>query len=272
MPFALLGAEFAVRAWIAHGHTRRAAAALAVASIACAPVHLLPAGNVVWFLTDERTFYPVESLFPLEIGGATAKRVAALDKFVGGAHPPIAYAAWAIGLAGWQLDGPILDLHGLVDRELAHAPLIKRDRPGHEREASPEYVLAHGVDLSGMSVHRGDYAALSRVMLDGETFYFVHYRPEVADRLRGRRGASFVVFPYYLDRYLASLAVRTCADIERDAAFFERYYFAHVADAARRKPLDEVTASCRATGGVRGRARSHRCPRAGPSSSSSGRI
>ena len=244
LPLLLLAAEHAVRAWLARGQAWRATAACAVAAVACAPVHLLRPGEIRWYLTDERTFYPVESMFPLALGGGTPKRVAALEHHLGGVEPPVAYAAWAIGLVGWVLDGPIVDMHGLVDRELAHQPLAHRDRPGHERQASPAYVLAHDVDLSGMNVHPARYTSLTRVTLDRETFYFVHYRPQLADAMRGRPGAQFVDFVDYLDRYLAGLADRDCRDVAADLAFFESYYFVHVSDPERRRPFDERRRAC----------------------------
>jgi hypothetical protein len=244
LPLVFLGAEYAVRGWLARGWSWRAGGALAAAAIACAPVHLLRAGEITWYLTDERTFYPVESVLPLELGGATPKRVAALERYLGEVEPPVAYAAWAIGLVGWELDGPILDMHGLVDRELAHQPLAHRDRPGHERQATPAYVLAHELDLSGMSVHPARHAPLTRVVLDRETFYFVHYRPAVADALRGRPGAVYVDFPAYLDRYLASVADRDCKQLAGDLAFFDSYYFARNPDPARRGPLDDRRRVC----------------------------
>src|SRR5262245_30522510 len=106
LPLLLLAAEHAVRVWLARGHSVRAAAALALAAVVCAPVHLLHEGEISWYLTDERTFYPVESVLPLELGGGTPRRVAALERHVGAVTPPVAYAAWAIGLVGWELDGP----------------------------------------------------------------------------------------------------------------------------------------------------------------------
>jgi len=244
LPLIFLGAEHAVRAWLARGWSWRAGAALAVAAVACAPVHLLRTGEIRWYMTDERTFYPVESVLPLALGGGTPKRVAALERYLGDVEPPIAYAAWAIGLVGWELDGPIFDMHGLVDRDLAHQPLARRDRPGHERQATPAYVLAHDLDLSGMSVHPAPHAALTRVALDGETFYFVHYRPAVADALRGRAGARYIDFLDHLDRYIAGLAGRACKHLVADLAFFESYYFTRNPDPARFAPLAERRAAC----------------------------
>jgi hypothetical protein len=244
LPLVFLGAEHAIRSWLARGWSWRAGGALALAAVACVPVHLLRAGEITWYLTDERTFYPVESVMPLELGGTTPRRVAALERNLGTVEPPLAYAAWAIGLVGWELDGPILDMHGLVDRELAHQPLARRDRPGHERQATPAYVLAHDLDLSGMSVHPARYAPLTRVVLDRETFYVVHYRPAVFEALRGRPGAHYVDFLDYLDRYLVGLADRDCKQLAGDLAFFDSYYFARNRDDVRRRPLDDRRRAC----------------------------
>jgi hypothetical protein len=234
IPLVLVFAEVGVRELVAARRWRVAAAAIVAASLACVPARIIAPEETAWFLTDERTMYPLVSLRPLELAGNTFRRVAILDHYFGAARPPPTYAAFAIGIVGWVTDWRIVDIHGLIDRELAQQPLDGRGRPGHERVASADDLLLRGTDLSATPVIPPPYDRMARIELDGQAFYLARYRAAWLDPLRADPRVAFVRFPEFIDQYVAAAAGKSRAQIAQDVLFFDRYYFAANPDPSRR--------------------------------------
>jgi hypothetical protein len=89
---------------------------------------------MAWYLTDERTMFPIVSLDRI----APTHRIAVLTGYLGAVRPAPVYAAYAIGVAGWETTWRIVDIHGLTDPDLAQEPPEARGRPGHEHVASAD--------------------------------------------------------------------------------------------------------------------------------------
>jgi hypothetical protein len=142
-----------------------------------------------------------------------------------------------IGYMAWRTRFHIIDIHGLIDRELARMPLPQRGRPGHEREASREYVRARGAALSRKPLYAEPYWDASRLYLDGIDFYLAQYREEWLGPLRGRPGVSFTDMPSYLDAYIDRAAALPAEQRAADLEFFDAYYFSVNRDPARRARL-----------------------------------
>jgi hypothetical protein len=101
-------------------------------------------------ITDERSWVPMFRSWYRE--GA-----------VFGRHLPTGtvIATDAVGAFGYSSRFPIVDTVGLVDETVAHQPLSRRSRPGHEKAASLEYLASRDV----------------AVIRDGMSRYFVDQRP-----------------------------------------------------------------------------------------------
>jgi hypothetical protein len=244
LPLLFVLAETGARVLIDERRWYGAAPALVAASLACVPTRIIKHQEFSpWQLTDERTFYQFDSLFPLELKGNIPRRVRMLHRYFKDRDPPPVYAAFAIGILGWVTNWPVVDIHGLIDPELSAQPLHKRGRPGHERRASPAHIVKRGADISAMGVHEARHDPLTRLVLDVETYSLTRYRADLLDPLRDRPEVKFVRFPEHLDEYLATAAARAPAEIARDLAFFDRYYFQHNPDPERRAKLAALAAA-----------------------------
>jgi hypothetical protein len=240
LPLVLILAELGVRALIAEKRWMIAAPLLAIASLACLPTRVIRHQEYIWHLTDERTFYQFDGLWPLEMKGNIPRRVAMLKRYFEGRDPPPKYAAFAIGMLGYQTGWPVVDIHGLIDVELSAMPLSKRGRPGHERYASPAHIVKRGADISAMGVYDRRYDQITKLTLEMEGYALTRYRADLLDPLRSNPKVKFTRFPEYIDDYLAKAANRPPAEIKRELTFLDRYYFAGNPDPVRRGKLVEL--------------------------------
>ena len=239
LPLVLILAELGVRLLIVEKRWKIAAPALAIASLALVPTRVIKHQEYIWHLTDERTFYQFDSLFPLEMKGTIPKRVAILKKYFEGSDPPPKYAAFAIGMLGYMTGWPVVDIHGLIDVELSAMPLAKRGRPGHERYASPAHIVKRGADISAMGVYDGRYdKEITKLTLEGTGYALTRYRADLLDPLRGNPAVKFTLFPEYIDDFLAK--PHTPAEVRRELGFLDKFYFAGNPDPVRRGKLVEL--------------------------------
>lgn len=206
-------------------------------TLACLPTPLHRPEQTRWYLTDEPTFWRIDRLYPMTLKGETARRAETLHKYFPDAGPRLRYAVFEIGYMAWRTRFYILDIHGLIDRELARMPLPHRGRPGHEREASREYVRARGAALSRKPLYAEPYWEASRLLLDGIDFYLAQHREELLAPLRGQPGVAFTDLPSYLDAYAAGAAALPAAQFAADLEFFDAYYFSANRDPERRARL-----------------------------------
>ncbi|WP_284721404.1 hypothetical protein [Polyangium sorediatum] len=165
------------------------AAALAVA-LAVLPVRVLKPYEKRWNLAEENTFYPLKSVFPLESGSTYAGMGQRIHKlFVArGLKPRLSIDC--IGLVGWYADLPIVDAYGLANRRIAHKSIEKRGRPGHEKRGTLEDFLAEGAVVDLGNPWGDKYKEKTRANIDGNSFHFLRWDPEVVKVLRGVKGAQ----------------------------------------------------------------------------------
>lgn len=236
LPTMFIVAELGLRDLMDRRRFVLAGVGCALAVTVLLPTRILRPMEVRWGLSDETTHFRLATISPLKLEGGIPRRVDTIVNAMRDASPAPSYAAYAIGYLGWTSDWPIVDLHGLTDRELARQPLRKRGRPGHERVASPGHVYKRGATISALEVHhgRGDLVGL---WIGDQGFHLVRYVPSVMRGLKGKPGVRFVDFEAYLDDYIASLAAKSPALVTKDLAFFDRYYFSVADDPARRAQL-----------------------------------
>ncbi|MBA2545087.1 MAG: hypothetical protein H0V17_35920 [Deltaproteobacteria bacterium] len=243
LPLVLILGELGVRTLIEDKRWKIAVPALLIASLACIPTRVIKHQEYIWHLTDERTFYQFDGLWPLEMKGNIPRRVATLKRYFTGSNPPPKYAAFAIGMLGYETGWPVVDIHGLIDVELSAMPLAKRGRPGHERYASPAHIVKRGADISAMGVYDGRYdREITKLTLDKEGYALTRYRADLLDPLRDDPTVKFTRFPEYIDTFLAKAPQRGQAELKRELDFLDRFYFAGNPDPVRRDKLLELIA------------------------------
>ncbi|MGB0647085.1 MAG: hypothetical protein ACPGQS_07910, partial [Bradymonadia bacterium] len=157
-----------------------------------------------WHIAAEHTWYQISKLYPLEI----RSRYFGIGKKLGKMFenhpykPRIAYPC--VGMVGYYSRLPLVDTYGLVNRRVAHKELLKRGRPGHEKRASLEDVIAEGAVLA-----HDRYAAKSlkqylEVRMAGTSLYLLENREKLQSKLKGVKG---VVWPRSVSRQMTK-AVR----------------------------------------------------------------
>ena len=222
----LVVAEVGWRELMREGRPALAAAGLAAFAMVAVPTVIFEAGEKKWHISDERTFYPVESFAPLVVRSRYFRSARGLNEYFAESGVAPRLGLQCVGTVGYYTGFPIVDALGITDRTVAHRPLEKRGRPGHEKLAPPGYLLARGVDLSDQPLYPEPYAALSRLRLGRFDYYLARYNAELLKPLRGQSDVEFIDFSEYIDGYLASPTASRSDEVDAcDAWFFDAYYF-----------------------------------------------
>ena len=131
---------------------------------------------------------------------------------------------------------------GLTDRYVAHQPLLRRARVGHEKIAPLDYLIrrrrAHFVlgASDAKVLHVYGSVPIEEIRFGETAGLLLHWDPALMPRLR-QRGALFGDFPAILDGYLAEMPGLPDSTVRLDYAGARLFYFDHVADPAREKPF-----------------------------------
>lgn len=195
LPIAAIATEIGLRWRIARprkawsGAAAMTAAALGLGA-ALVPVHLIKGRGIRWNIAHEPSFYRVKSVQPLVVDCPWERLGKALDASLTskGVRPPL--AAGAIGLLGYYSRLPLIDGLGLTNRTIAHKPIKGRGRPGHEKVASVQEVIAEGavVDVG----FRGDayFKDSTLIRVGNARLHFLRLDPKWAEAIARLPGAQ----------------------------------------------------------------------------------
>ncbi|TPV93672.1 MAG: hypothetical protein B7733_19300 [Myxococcales bacterium FL481] len=245
VPLVLLVTELTLTSWLRGSSPRAVLAGVATAALFGATVRgvdLFETGRI-GYIGDENRHYKLTAWNPIEIHHDSWRVAQELAKLSAAGLDPL-IATSGPGMLGYYSQLRMVDVLGLIDPVVAHQPLAKRSRPGHEKRASKAYLrernphfFRHTRRSKGRPVTRirwSQRAGRSR-------WYIYHYDRELMRRVREiLPEVSFVDFEAYLDDYLAAAQAEPPEDLRRDAAFFRRYYFDHNDDAQRSLALETL--------------------------------
>jgi len=196
-----------------------------LALVATLPVAMIRPGTKTWFISDERTFYPLTAFAPPYVASRYSQEAATLEGSLlsQGMRPKL--ATDCIGIVGYETGLPLFDLLGLTSRGVARTPVARRGRPGHEKLASPAQILESGAQLSKFPVFPEPYAATTQVRLDDFLYYLTAYTPEFGEPLarQGRARNARTV----LAGMAEALPHRSQRNQACDVWFAREYYFRH---------------------------------------------
>ena len=138
----------------------------------------LPERTIVNGITDERTWQPVVQAWLLE--GEVLRR---------NLPPETVIATDAVGAFGWESRLPIIDTLGLTDRTVAHLPVTRRSRPGHEKAAPLDYLRSRKTAIirDGVGLYHSSFPAPDLVFA-GNRYYLVSTDPTVVQGFAKARG------------------------------------------------------------------------------------
>lgn len=240
LPLVFVFAEAACRDLLAQPKKAwRVAGGLAVLGffLAALPVRVVRAGEKYWHVSDERSFYPLAAPSVDGIRSHYKRRAEELKRHVlrHGIDPLL--GAGNVGVVGFLSGVRIVDILALADRNVAHMPITKRSRPGHEKIARGPYLLERQVDLSDDPIFPHPYSRLSEVRVGGSLFYMSGYKPDLVEAWKQDRAVRHLRFGSHLDRYVKDEGARPRLDC--DVWFFDTFYFRHNADPRRSTALLE---------------------------------
>ena len=174
----------------------RIALGIAIA-LAVTPVELVKYQKKKWKLAAEETFYQVRSFQPLELSSRYARIGHDLGLLRDQMPNELRIAADCVGMVGYYSRARIFDLFGLTSPRVAHRPLTKRGRPGHEKygnlnDALAERSVLSTVDLWGRARYR-DVEFYTRFKVKSSKFYLLRYDPKIYAALKQLRARGVKV-------------------------------------------------------------------------------
>jgi hypothetical protein len=186
------------------------------------------------YIADEHRWYTREHLEQSRRDGELLRRY-----FRG---IPVRVAFWAGQVKMIYYADPMYAIEasaGLTDTAIAHQPIAGRGRPGHEKQASTEYLAERGTHFffGPFTPPAPGQEVLNMIVFDSIAAKIVVYDNAVMDRLALLPGVHFTPFPRYLDSYLRRIDAVGRDDLARDYASFRTYYFRHNRDDAREEPF-----------------------------------
>jgi hypothetical protein len=192
-------------------------------------------GRHYWGIVDEPQFYPETSVAKARAEG---ERLATCFEHSGAR---VLIVAGQLMHAYYARYPQAIELCGLTDPYVAHSALQHRERPGHEKFATADYVYQRGVHFRQRTQRQArslpPYAVLT-VPFDAELLYFeiIVYDDEVLRRLQAAcPQVRFLPFLQWLQHeYLPLLEDNSTARLIEDFHRFRRFYFnGHPQDDAR---------------------------------------
>lgn len=221
-----------------HPALHSAAALLLLGAMLLSP---RPVAEEVWDsgVTDERAFYSPARIEEAERHAADlAPYMKGLDVRVAfvGTQARVMYRA--------RVPVAIEAETGLTDRAIAHQPLHRRGRIGHEKHADLDYLirerkadLAIGPAVDHVLGLRGAIPVMT-VGLGSVDAYVLRWNPPLVNELR-RRGARVPDFIGALDAYAKTLDTRPRKEVLSAYARYRRFYFDHHPDLPREARFEE---------------------------------
>ena len=199
--------------------------------------------RIRWGIACEGTVYEMASIDPVRIRhhSFTEGRLFGKALYDRGIRPVI--ATGGIGMIGYYSRLEVIDLRGLTDATIAHRPIDRRGRPGHEKFPTREYLHQRNVKIiRWRGAHPPRYRRLASLRLGRGTsnhwFVFVYDR-DIMRRIRDESPEiRFTDFEKFLDVYIENLPGKKRDAVQRDLKWFRAYYFDHNHDPERLRPLE----------------------------------
>jgi hypothetical protein len=164
-----------------------------IAAVACAaavvPVPVVGPLEKKWNVAAEESFYKLSSLRPLVVETPYFQHAQRLAKSFAarGLYPKLGEGC--VGMIAYYSDLPLVDRYGLTNWNIGHAPIRARGRPGHEKLATREQLIAEGAVFSLENLWPG-HEAQTQFRVDGHPYFLLQWDDTLVAELSKVRGAS----------------------------------------------------------------------------------
>ncbi len=251
VPLYLLGAEALAHELSRSSHglrretLRRTLAGLTVGLLLASTqeVRLIAPREVRWGLADESTYYLIESFHPLVVGNSKERTGRFFGQALKDRGLDLILGTGGTGSVAYYSRLEVVDTRGLTDAFVAHQPLSKRGRPGHEKVAPRDYLLQRRVHLlrqhaGQRGFHPQQWWRLVQVELDpsvgNSRWQLTHYDRELMRRVKEKAPEiRFIDFELWLGHYISKLSQRQPGRVRHDLQWLRAYYFDHNDDPER---------------------------------------
>jgi hypothetical protein len=191
-------------------------------------------------IVDEREFYPNWRIEEAKLKGGVLKKYlkdTEAQVVIYGSQAMLAYYA--------EFPTVIEGHNGLTDEYIAHLPINKRTRPGHEKGAPVEYLLRRGINFSfafGLwnPLPSGDFTEIYFGDVRGT---IIVYNRKLMGKLKIYKEVTFFDFERFLDEYIQKMSSFPRSRILEDYKFFKQYYFNHNPDSIRENAFINMLAN-----------------------------
>jgi hypothetical protein len=185
-------------------------------------------GKHVGGIGDEPQFYPQDRQEYIEKSGLTLREcfanTGAVVMVQGGQAALAYYAQYPVAI----------ERFGLTDETIAHQPLVRRGRPGHEKVPTAEYLYERKVNLRVSFQLPRNAPQYSQFQLGTMYGDIIVYDRALMDRLKSCPNARFFDFPIWLtSTYIPSINPALRVQHIADWNQFQHFYFNHNPDPER---------------------------------------
>ena len=230
-PLAFLAGESALLRFVAAPRTRLAAGLLLALSVLFRP-DVFAKETFPFGISDEHLRHPDPQVRQARRSGERMREI------LHGTSVAVAfYGGYAMHAFYSEVDPAIEASTGLTDEYIAHQPLAKRGRMGHEKRAPLDYLARRNVRIafrgppgSGnarevLGSTAGFPREILRLKLGGYAATIVSYDNDLMEKLKRFDDVAFIDFPQYLDQYLGRIDGIPTEQVMRDYEFLRRFYF-----------------------------------------------
>ncbi len=194
----------------------------------------------VGYIVDEERYYSSNNLQETQENGARLK-----SYFQG---LPVRVAFWGAQLRLIYYAEPTYALEGmtgLTDTELAHQILAQRGRPGHEKNATNEFLLHKRIHffIGPMQVPPRGGLVMNQIVFGNILARIIVYDNTIMDELRRHPDVRFIHVPTYLDEFMTHFDDMPIENVAESYFFFKSFYFDHNQDYERLRRYEEYLRS-----------------------------
>ncbi|HEY3496312.1 MAG TPA: hypothetical protein VGK73_16545 [Polyangiaceae bacterium] len=233
MPPLLVSAELAFRELVAKKRWKFAVPAGVALTLPAVPNGIFRPQEDFHAICDERTWYPLTGLRPVKLEEEFSYRTDAMLAAFAQAPRPPRVGFCCVGIMGYRTGYPLLDMFGLTSREIAHMPIRKRGRTGHEKMASPGHVFAFDADFASGPLWPSEQEAWAKLRIGGFEYTLAKYDPVFFAGLRKSEATDAPDIERMLRDYSAS--GKSPERLACDLWFFDQLYFSHGGDGSLRQ-------------------------------------